>query len=133
MAKELKKISEVKIDGSVLNIANVTAAFGKYGLPEPKIGNHVYLSSGFESHNVYSSAYDLATTRIWMWGRKNRKVFDKEHKDFFDDLASRRQSGFDFRVLFLDPESSPEIISKAHKDEDFSSQLEKGIDVAQSI
>lgn len=133
MAKELKKISEEKIEGTALNITNVTAAFGRYGLPEPIIGNHVYFSSGFESHNVYSTAYDLATTRIWIWGRKNRKVFDKEHKEFFKALESRIKAGFDFRVLFLDPNSKPEIISKAHQDDDFPLQLEKGIKGAQTI
>lgn len=133
MEKELKKVSEVKIEGTALNISNVTSAFGKYGLPEPTIGNHVYFSSGFESHNVYSSAYELAKKRIWIWGRKNRKVFDKEHKDFFNNLKSRIDSGFDFRVLFLDPLSSPAIISKAHKDADFNSQLEAGIIAAKSV
>lgn len=133
MEKDLKKVSEVKIEGTALNISNVTSAFGKYGLPEPAIGNHVYFSSGFESHNVYSSAYELAQKRIWIWGRKNRKVFDKEHKEFFNNLKSKIGSGFDFRVLFLDPSSSPGIISKAHKDLDFISQLELGINTANTV
>jgi len=133
MAKELKKVSEIKIEGTALNIENVTSAFGKYGFPEPTIGNHVYFSSGFESHNVYSTAYGLAKKRLWIWGRKNRKVFDKEHKEFFASLNKNISSGFDFRVLFLNPKSSSLVLSKAHQDQDFEEQLATAITNAKSI
>ena len=127
MEEDLINISEVKIEGTALNIANVTSVFRKYGLPEPAIGNHIYFSSGFESHNLYSIAYEVAQKRIWIWGRKNRKVFDKEHKNFFSRLRDLIALNFDFRVLFLDPNSDATLISRSHKDADFSTQLESSI------
>ncbi len=127
MAIDLEKVTEEKIRGTAINIHNVTSVFGKYGFSEPKFGNHVYFSSGFESHHVYSSAYELAQKRIWIWGRKNRKAFDKEHKIFFENLPMKMRDEFDFRVLFLDPNSNPAILSKAHKDDDFIEQLESSI------
>ncbi|GJM05333.1 MAG: hypothetical protein DHS20C09_13240 [marine bacterium B5-7] len=132
-ADELETISEIKIIGTALNISSVTSVFGKYGFPEPKIGNLVYFSSGFESHHLYSSAFELAEKRIWIWGRKNRKVFDKEHKLFFEELLEKQKKGFDLKILFLDPSSNPKLLSKAHKDEDFENQLRNSINRARNL
>lgn len=57
-----------------------------------------------------------------MLGRKNRKLFDKDHRDFFSRLADRRPS-FDFKCLFLDPNAPAHVLTAAHRDPDFREQL----------
>ena len=110
----------------------VLGAFGKHGIPEPVAGSQVSFTAGFESHGFYSSVMETAGNRLWIYGRKNRKVFDKEHQDFFASLARRIADGFDFRVLFLDPEAPEHVLKSAHKDADFPAQLRKCIENARS-
>lgn len=121
--KDVTRASQIKIAGSPLNVSNVVSSFSKFGFPEPDIGNHIFFSSGFESHTLFQCAFELTKHRLWIWGRKNRKVFDKNYYDFFEQLARRRQDGFDFRLLFLHPASEPAVLSKAHRDADFHQQL----------
>ena len=111
----------------------VLGAFGKHGIPEPVAGSQVSFTAGFESHGFYSSVMETAGDRLWIYGRKNRKVFDKEHQDFFASLAQRIADGFDFRVLFLDPGSPDHVLRSAHKDIDFPVQLRQCIDTARSV
>jgi len=124
---ELHGVAQMKIEGTSLNISSVTEVFGKHGMPEPSIGNHVHFSSGFESHNLYSSIFESAQRRVLVWGRKNRKVFDKEHNSFLRVLPQQMESGFDFRVLFLDPEADLETLRLSHQDDDFLDQLRHSI------
>lgn len=133
MKSALDTVAAQRIDGSQINIESVTEAFAKFGLPEPTIGNHVHFSSGFESHTVYSAATKLAKSRLWIWGRKNRKIFDKEYGQFFEGLPEKIRDGFDFRALFLDPDSPSTVVDVAHRDEDFPKQLAESIENARTI
>ena len=72
---------------------------------------------------LYKTVCDIASQRLYVFGRKNRKMFDKEHRDFLNCLTARVASGFDFRCLFLDPASEPHVLSSAHEDPDFPEQL----------
>mgnify|MGYP006287199283 CR=1 FL=1 len=93
------------------------------GLPEPEIGKTINFKEGFESHTVYEAVFSNATERVYIFGRKNRKVFDKEHWSFYKGLQAKLKIGFDFRCLFLDPDSPHFILDVAHQDEDFKLQL----------
>lgn len=93
----------------------------------------MYFRTGFESHGLYTSAMETATSRLWIFGRKNRKVFDKDHNDFFDSLPKRIANGLDFRVMFLAPDSASHVLRAAHLDEDFSDQLEECISRARRV
>ena len=125
--KSLEKISDEAITDSYSFVANVIKVFTKSGFPRPMAGDHAYFSSGFESHDLYSNAMKLAERRMYLFGRKNRKVFDKEHKDFFNGLQEKISSGFDLRVLFLDPKSPRDVLTRAHKDSDIKDQIKDGI------
>jgi TIR domain-containing protein len=105
----------------------VIRTFAKFGFPEPQVGNAVYFSAGFESHGVYETACAIATKRLYVFGRKNRKLFDKEHADFFRGLRTKVAGNFDFRCLFLSPDAPTHVLSSAHQDADFSSQLRASI------
>jgi hypothetical protein len=116
-----------KIALSPQSVPLVVRTFAKYGFPEPQVGSAVYFSAGFESHAVYETACSIATQRLFVFGRKNRKLFDKEHADFIRSLPDRIARHFDFRCLFLDPNAPAHVLSAAHHDDDFPEQLRAAI------
>lgn len=100
----------------------------------------IHFSKGFESHRLYSTLLDVAQDRLWIFGRKNRKLFDKDHWAGLKKVLEKRQKGFDFRVLFISPNAPKNILYQAQNvDIDFKDQLElsmksasnflKGIDI----
>jgi hypothetical protein len=95
----VEKASLLTIESAT--IPKVLKALRKRGLPEPSEGRSLNFETGFESHQLYEAVFAEAKKRLYIFGRKNRKVFDKEHDDFFAGLAARRAQGFDFRCLFL--------------------------------
>lgn len=106
------------------SIPQIIGAFSKKSdLPQPALGQVAFFESGFESHSLYSIACSVAAKRLLVFGRKNRKLFDKDHRQFFEGLGRKVESGFDFRCLFLDAESPQHIIDSAHEDSDFRDQL----------
>lgn len=104
-------------------LPGVIEAFSSKGLAAPHPGRIVHFEEGFESHALYGIASELAKKRLFIFGRKNRKIFDKEYAGFFDALPRRVGEGFDFRCLFLNPNAPEAILSSAHSDADFSNQL----------
>ena len=97
------------------------------------MGSQAFFSSGFESHGLYSTLTETATNRLYIFGRKNRKLFDKEHRDFFMDLKGRISGGLDFKVLCLDPNAPEHVIRAAHQDDDLKTQLDECIKIATDV
>jgi len=124
LENKVKEISKMVIPGNSATIQSVLSSISRYGLDEPQLGSQVSFGSGFESHMLYSVALEEAIDRLWIFGRKNRKLFDKEHRDHLIKLADRVKKGFDFRVLFLSIDSPKHVLDGAHLDEDFKLQLE---------
>lgn len=122
---KVQEISRLVIPGNSATIQSVLSSISKYGLNEPQLGSQIFFESGFESHMLYSVALEEAKDRLWIFGRKNRKIFDKEHQDHLIKLAERIKDGFDFRILFLDKNSPKHVLDCAHLDSDFKSQLER--------
>ena len=83
----------------------------------------IYFSCGFETHSLYTAITRITSKRLLIFGRKNRKLFDKNYYSFFQNLKFRIQDGFDFRILFLDPDAPAWVLKCAHKDKDFPNQL----------
>lgn len=91
-----------------------------------------YFLSGFETYELLKIVIDsfLYTGKyLWIYGRKNMKLFSGSFKYFFNYLHEKSSNGnyamngIDFRCLFLDP-SSPEV-KKAHiQQRIFKSELE---------
>jgi hypothetical protein len=131
LEERVRAISHMPL--SAQSVPLVVRTFAKYGLPEPEVGSTAYFASGFESHGVYDTVCAVAQQRIWVFGRKNRKLFDKEHADFFATLLPRISNNFDFRCLFLDPHSPNYILSSAHQDSDFPEQLRASIQNAVAV
>ncbi|WP_267905522.1 TIR domain-containing protein [Nitrosophilus alvini] len=131
--EKISEISKIEIAGSNDQISRVINSFARHGLPEPLIGSQVYFSSGFESHSLYTVLTNVVQNRLLIFGRKNRKLFDKEHRDFFKTLKERVDNGFDFRVLFLNPNAPLHILRAAHQDDDLKSQIEICIKRAKEV
>lgn len=112
------------------SVRTVLRTLRDHGLPEPSDGRSLKFSSGFESHALYEALFASAQRRLYIFGRKNRKVFDKEHDSFFSLLPQSVSEGFDFRCLFLDPSAPRYVLRSAHADQTFLPQLRTGIRAA---
>lgn len=84
-------------------------------------GKAGYFLSGFESYDLYKTIIEsfLYTGKyLWIYGRKNMKLFGGSFKSFFKYLHEKKSQngvgmdGIDFRCLFLDPNSNE--VEKAH-------------------
>ena len=93
----------------------------------------VHFPKGFESHRLYSVLLNSVEKRLLIFGRKNRKFFDKEHWKEISALVDKREDGFDFRLLFLSPNSPDQILYQSHKDDNFKEQLIASINNASNF
>lgn len=123
--RRVQRAADIPLESATLR--SVVRALRKRGLPEPSDGRSLNFEGGFESHLLYEAAFAEAKKRLYIYGRKNRKVFDKEHDDFFARLEAKRAKGFDFRCLFLDPEAPADVLAEAHADVGFAEELRKCI------
>jgi hypothetical protein len=129
--KEVIKISKTKLYAN--NLPDVINNFSRQGITEPEVGNTVFFHEGFETHALYKAITEVARKKLYIFGRKNRKLFDKEHFCFFENLSQKISRGFDFKVLFLDPGTPKQILGAAHSDPDFRTQLAECIKKAVNI
>jgi len=127
LEERVKEVMAVELKGKRTEIKQIIKVFSKYGFCEPIVGDYAAFETGYESHQLYSIAASVACKRLYIYGRKNRKFFDKEHFDFFKSLPEKIAKGFDLKILFLDPAAPSEVIRKAHHDSDFPKQLEASI------
>ncbi len=82
--------------------------------------------NAFETNSFYEILLQEADKHLWIWGRKNSKLFSIGNSNnwFFNDLQRKIKNGFDFKCLFLNPFSNSETLKKAQKDkEDFENDL----------
>ncbi len=128
--RKLKRIASAPMEPTAVSVPSVIRSFAKHGFPDPDVGSAAHFTAGFESHGLYSTACDLAKKQLVVFGRKNRKLFDKEHSDFFAGVKAKVEAGLDFRCLVLDPEAPPHVIAAAHQDDDFVSELRRCIERA---
>lgn len=82
-----------------------------------------YFLSGFETFELWKAIVQsfLYTGKyLWIYGRKNMKLFGGNFNDLFEYLDKKaihpKMEGIDFKVLFLNPDSDE--VNYAHKDQD---------------
>lgn len=101
-----------------------------------------FFLTGFESFELYKIITDsflYSGKYLWIYGRKNMKLFSGNYNNFFDYLRNKAcdgemgmMDGIDFRCLFLDPNS--EEVKRAHKQQDiFVPELKSSILRAETI
>lgn len=96
-----------------------------FTLENPIFRNRIaYFFTGFESFDLYKAITEsfLYTGKfLWIYGRKNMKLFGGNFKEFFRYLDEKSynhedMAGIDFRCLFLDPDSAE--VTRAHPQQD---------------
>ena len=82
-----------------------------------------YFFTGFETYDLWRAIIQsfLYTGKyLWIYGRKNMKLFGGNFKELFDYLEEKSVNndmyGIDFRCLFLNPKSDE--VKHAHKQQD---------------
>ncbi len=121
-----------KIDIQCEDIVEKLIHNDTFVLENPYFRNRIgYFLSGFESFELLKIIIDsfLYTGKyLWIYGRKNMKLFSGNYKSLFKYLHDKTScdnasmDGIDFRCLFLDP-SSPNV-KKAHAQQHiFKSEL----------
>lgn len=96
----------------------------KFRVESPRYENKTaYFLTGFETFELWKSIIDsfLFTGKfLWIYGRKNMKLFGNNFNYLFDFLKEKSEnenmSGIDFRCLFLNPNSAE--VKYAHKQQD---------------
>lgn len=86
-----------------------------------------YFLTGFETIDLWKliiNSFLYTGKYLWIYGRKNMKLFTGGFKEFFQYLEEKSVNddmcGIDFRCLFLNPES--EEVKYAHFQQDFFRQ-----------
>lgn len=87
-----------------------------------------FFHTGFESYDLYkviTESFMYTGKYLWIYGRKNMKLFGGNFKNFFKYLDEKSYNhedmdGIDFRCLFLNPNSDE--VSRAHSQKEIFSQ-----------
>lgn len=132
-----KKIKEILCQYSIHGNFPITCdclieELDKRKFPQPTCGNIIRYETDFETQKLYDVLLENADKRLWIFGRKNRKLFATENREFFSDLKRRKENGFDFRCLFLNP-NKKELLEKAQRNSNFQSDLLSCINTAKSV
>jgi hypothetical protein len=106
----MQSLAKQCIPGDTATINNVVRALARHGIERSVSGYQIFFDGGFETHALYSTLSEIAAERLLVFGRKNRKLFNKNHKKFFHGLNQRIEKNFDFRVMFLDPDAPTEVL-----------------------
>lgn len=80
---------------------------------------------------MYEILLNNTDKRLWIFGRKNRKLFSTENRDFFEDLERRQKNGFDFKCLFLNP-SDVNLHKFAQRGGNFTEKIKYCVDEAKN-
>ncbi|MCL2088868.1 MAG: toll/interleukin-1 receptor domain-containing protein [Oscillospiraceae bacterium] len=109
---------------NILDKKTVLRELAANAFPEPIMGDIIKFTSGFERQELYNILLRKSNKRLWLFGRKNKKIFANDNRWFFEQLKNKISGNeFDFRSLFLNPSAPPEIVSKAQKNDDFLQEL----------
>ncbi|MCL2522951.1 MAG: hypothetical protein FWE36_08855 [Erysipelotrichales bacterium] len=105
-----------QIDASCEEFVNKLSKRKTFVLDNPYYNKgSTHFLSGFESFDLYQLIIEeflFAGKRLWIYGRKNMKLFSGSYSNFFKYLLEKTSlehsgiSGIDFRCLFLDPNSN---------------------------
>lgn len=125
-----KKISEAKekyrqVDIHCEDFVEKLTAIDKFTITSPVYRDKVaYFLSGFETFELWKAIIQsfLYTGKyLWIYGRKNMKLFGGNYKELFEYLDKKavqpNMDGIDFKVLFLNPSSDE--VNYAHQDQEY--------------
>ena len=74
---------------------------------------------GYETYEFYNAILSCVRDKIYIYGRKNRKLFTKNNTKIKELL----NNNVDFKCLFLSDKSSSSILKIAQENENFENDL----------
>ena len=122
------------IDIQCENLVEKLISIDKFTITSPIYRDKTaYFLSGFETFELWKviiQSFLYTGKYLWIYGRKNMKLFGGNFKELFEYLDQKSvlpdMDGINFKILFLNPKS--EEVLYAHKDQDiFKSELESTI------
>ena len=131
--KGIQNILKEHVIGSdeILDKKTVLKELAANSFPEPIVGDVVKYTSGFEKKELYNILLRKATKRLWLYGRKNKKIFANDNRWFFEQLREKISvNDFNFKCLFLNPNAPENVVSKAQKSDVFLEELKLCIKIA---
>lgn len=88
----------------------------------------LYFEHGFETHDFYSFVLKNARKRLYVFGRKNKKIFDRSNLEDFKAIATKfKNNEFDLRILGFNPNADENLLNAAQKKTNFKESLRTSI------
>lgn len=122
------------VDVQCEDLVEKLVSIDKFTINSPIYRDKVaYFLSGFETFELWKAiiqSFLYSGKYLWIYGRKNMKLFGGNFNELFDYLDKKsvhtNMDGIDFKMLFLNPNS--EEVHFAHKDQDiFTYELQTTI------
>ncbi len=141
-----KTIQEIKdknrvIDKTCEDFVNKLVGLESFTIKSPIFREQTaYFFAGFESYDllkVITESFLYTGKYLWIYGRKNMKLFGGSFKEFFKYLDEKsynndKMDGIDFKCLFLNPESKE--VEYAHSQQEiFKTELNATLLRAKSV
>lgn len=126
LAREKYRQVDIQCEDFVTKLNSID----KFAITSPFYRDKVaYYLSGFETFELWGTivqSFLYSGKYLWIYGRKNMKLFGGNYKELFEYLDEKsmqpNMDGIDVKILFLNPES--EEVRYAHKDQDiFETEL----------
>ena len=94
----------------------------------------LYFEHGFETHDFYSFVLKTVKKRLYIFGRKNKKLFDRSNVEDLKRIAKKVNDGkFDLKILAFNPEADESVLNAAQKKRNFKGALENSINDALDV
>ncbi len=85
--------------------------------------NEVLFDEGYETYEFYNAILSAVKERLYIFGRKNRKLFTRNNTKLKELLENK----LDFKCLFLSDKASSSILKIAQDNDNFEEDLNKVI------
>lgn len=99
---------------------DILVALDNYGITPVSIEDGVAkFESGYETYDFYNAILSCVKEKLYIYGRKNRKLFTKNNAKIKELL----DNNIDFKCLFLSDKSNSSILKMAQENDNFESDL----------
>lgn len=116
-----RKRTVAKSASSLIDAISLSLGFEKDTVCHSDIG---YFPKGFETLRLYETLLNNASSRFWLFGRKNSKIFATESLKYcFRNIVLSVDRSIDLRFLFLDSEADKSVLKSAQNRLGFTDDL----------
>ena len=94
----------------------------------------LFFEHGFETQDFYSFVLKVVKKRLYIFGRKNKKLFDRSNLESLKSISEKlKTNDFDLKILGISPNADESIINAAQKKRNFKIALLNSINDAIDI